>query len=578
MSKNNTLLKKLKLENFKCYQNTTINFKSTSIIVGENNAGKSCLIEALRIVSRAAHQFKSRTYIDVPSDFELQYYAKGFSIDVKKLKIDLSSIIYFYTGAKYAKIIAYFNDKSRIEIYLNDNKAFAIIYDQDGINVKSRSQAAHLEMHKIGILPQIGPIRENEKYISDETVINDKDTYLSSLHFRNEIYLWKREYFEDFKNKAEKTWSGLKIEKIDFIPVVNEYINLFVEDNRFTAEIGKMGNGLQMWLQIIWFLARSKDCEVIILDEPDVYMHPDMQRKIVELVQSEFPQVIIATHSTEIISRVSPDNILEINKSDKTMHYASDSESVQKIIDDIGSIYNLSLLNIGRQRRCLFVEGKDADFLNRINERLFGKRLDIPIFTYGGFCNISRLYGASNLFYKETHDQIKCYALADKDYRDERIVDVIISEAIENKLNLHIWKKKEIENYLLIPSVLYSFIPKNKEITYEAFCEDLNEILDRHKDLVFDSYSSQYRNDSKNLSGSQWDNAKCNASAREYLMAHWTDLEDKLSLVCGKDFLGEVFDYFKSNYNVSLSSKKIIDCITKDNISKEMLDFLSMIN
>ncbi len=112
-----------------------------------------------------------------------------------------------------------------------------IIYDQNGINVKSRSQATRLEIHKIGILPQIGPIRENEKYISNETVINDKDTYLSSLHFRNEIYLWKHEYFEDFKDKAEKTWSGLKIEKIDFIPVVNEYINLFVEDNRFTAEI-----------------------------------------------------------------------------------------------------------------------------------------------------------------------------------------------------------------------------------------------------------------------------------------------------------------------------------------------------
>ena len=38
------LLKKLQLENFKCYQKATINFKELSIIVGENNAGKSCLI------------------------------------------------------------------------------------------------------------------------------------------------------------------------------------------------------------------------------------------------------------------------------------------------------------------------------------------------------------------------------------------------------------------------------------------------------------------------------------------------------------------------------------------------------
>ena len=44
-------------------------------------------------------------------------------------------------------------------------------------------------------------------------------------------------------------------------------LGLFVVDNRFTAEIGKMGSGLQMWLQIMWFLARSKDCNLIILNK-----------------------------------------------------------------------------------------------------------------------------------------------------------------------------------------------------------------------------------------------------------------------------------------------------------------------
>ncbi len=48
------LLKKLELENFKCYQRASIPFKDLAIIVGANNAGKSCLIESLRLVSKVA--------------------------------------------------------------------------------------------------------------------------------------------------------------------------------------------------------------------------------------------------------------------------------------------------------------------------------------------------------------------------------------------------------------------------------------------------------------------------------------------------------------------------------------------
>ena len=110
----NILLKKLQLENFKCYKKATINFKEISIIVGENNAGKSCLIEALRLVSKAAQGSKKRVYVAPPNEFDLPAVIKGFPLDTQKLKIDLGIIIYFYNQAKYAKIIATFNEKSRI--------------------------------------------------------------------------------------------------------------------------------------------------------------------------------------------------------------------------------------------------------------------------------------------------------------------------------------------------------------------------------------------------------------------------------------------------------------------------------
>jgi hypothetical protein len=568
-------LKKLQLENFKCYKKATIPFKKLSIILGENNAGKSCLIEALRLVSKAAQISRKRVYCPAPISFELPANIRGFKIDTRKLKIDLKIIIYYYQSSQYAKITAFFENKAKIEIYLNASDAFAVLYNSEGKNIKSKQQAEKLGLDSMAILPQIGPIKVEEKLLSYDTVYGDKDTYLSSLHFRNEIWMWRQEYFEEFKRDSEDSWNGLCVDPIEYDIANSDYISLLVKDNGFTAEIGEMGNGLQMWLQIMWFLARSKNCKLIILDEPDVYMHSDMQRKILELVKSRFEQIIIATHSLEIISRVDPDNILEINKKDKTMHYATDSLSAQKIIDDIGGVQNLALLNLGRVRKCLFVEGKDLKYLNSFNEILYGKQLEVPTISFGGFNNISRVYGTSNLFFSETTNQIKCYALADKDYRDLKIIEKVKNEANDEHLNLHIWHRKEIENYLIIPEILFKLIPNTYGITYDKFLLQLETLLDEQRDKVFDAYANQYRIDCKELDhGQQWDIATCNQYARNYLKEHWNNINDKISMVGGKDFLSVLITYYKENFRVTLTIKKIMNELTTEMIPIELIQFL----
>lgn len=572
-------LKKLHLENFKCYKKATISFKKLTVIVGENNAGKSCLVESLRLVSKAAQNSRRKIYKSAPEELQLPATVKGFYIDTQKLKIDLRIIIYYYKSSDYAKIEAVFSNKSKIEIYLNQQYAFAVLYNGEGKIIKSKQQAEFVGFDSIGILPQIGPIRENEKLLGEETVKEDKDTYLSSLHFRNEILLWKDSYFEEFKLISESSWHGLSIKPIDYNFSESEYVNLWVMDNGFTAEIGKMGSGLQLWLQIMWFLARTNGCKLIILDEPDIYMHSDMQRKVLEIVKNRYEQVIIATHSLEIISRVDPENILEINKKDKTMHYATDSKSVQKIIDDIGGVQNLSLINLGRARKCLFVEGdEDIKYLNTLNEILFGKQLDIPIIPYGGFYKISQIYGVANLFYSETKNQIKCYALADKDFRDDRIIEKVKHNAEKEHLLLHIWDRKEIENYFIIPEVLFEFIPKEYNISYDKFLLQLEELLQHQYDDVFDSYAAQYRNDSKELCGEQWETSTCNKKAREYLNSHWNTLNDKISLVYGKNFFHSLSTFFKDKYKTYISITKVLKTIPSKLIPIEMKLFLENLN
>jgi predicted ATPase len=124
-----------------------------------------------------------------------------------------------------------------------------------------------------------------------------------------------------------------------------------VQDYDFVSEVGWMGHGLQMWLQIMWFLARVSESETIILDEPDVYMHPDLQRKLIRFLIGRYKQVIIATHSVEIIAEVEPENILIIDKQKRRSNYANKLPSVQKIQLEAFTICNW--LNCQRQENYL---------------------------------------------------------------------------------------------------------------------------------------------------------------------------------------------------------------------------------
>ena len=84
-----------------------------------------------------------------------------------------------------------------------------------------------------------------------------------------------------------------------------------------------MGHGLQMWLQTMWFLVQAKGSQTVILDEPDVYMHPDLQRKLVKTVQRSGQQLLLTTHSVEIMSEVAPENILVIDGARRSSAFAT---------------------------------------------------------------------------------------------------------------------------------------------------------------------------------------------------------------------------------------------------------------
>lgn len=569
------MIKEVQFENYRCFEKSKINYKDLVVVVGKNNAGKSSMIEALRMIAFVSRKCVQTTYKDAPWGLGLSAREKGIRIDTDKLKIDLRGVVYLYEDT-IAKINAVFDDGCKISILANKDMAFAFLYTPDGKNIKTKAKANEYSFGNIGILPQIGLIKENEKLLSEDTIINYKETYLSSRHFRNEILMYRSEYWRDFKKLAEESWENLYIEELVYNFADSENIRLMVSDNRFLGEIGVMGSGLQMWLQIIWFICRSKNCETIILDEPDVYMHPDLQRRLLYMVKKMYKQVIIATHSVEIISEVLPKNIVMIAKHSRTMNYANNLTAVQNIVDNIGGVQNLSLIRIGLRKKCLFVEGKDIKMLSKLYDKLYPDSDNIlstlPVIELHGFANLQEAFGASKLFFTETNGGIISICILDRDYYPDELLQKKLEMAEENHLCLHIWQKKEIENYIIIPTAIFR-ITKQKIENYNCFLHEFEKIVDEYKDEVTDQIAQHIFENDRSLAM-----PTCNEQARKIINQRWICLDNKLAMVCGKDLIKKINHWMRKKYNISCSIDKIIRELQPEEINCEIVKVFELIS
>ena len=573
------MIRKIRIENYRCFEVLTVDLRDLTILVGKNNAGKSTLIEVLRITSIVAGRCINLNFKKSPSWLDMQPMYLGVSPSIHNLEISTKNLFYHYGDAP-SKITVTFSNKVRLEIYVGEGaEIFALIYNQKNELVKSKHQARQLNLRAVNILPQISPLQREESTLKRQTVLSGEDTYLASRHFRNQI---RYDYgnFQNFREMAEYSWRGLAIRELGGRSTFEGgNLSLIVSDGGFAAEIGWMGHGLQMWLQTIWFLSRSSDDSTIILDEPDVYMHADLQRKLIRLIKNKYKQIIIATHSVEIMAEVEAENILPVDSKQKKLSYAHHTPMVQEIIENIGSVHNLEIARIFMNKKFLIVEGDsdDTKILGILHDILFPNSHEpidtIPKTFVEGWGGWQRVIGSNKVF-RDTKLQIMTYCFLDSDYHLEEEKENRYKEAEENSINLHIWKKKEIENYVISANIIHRTILKEDPDT-KASLEDIEKIIDvevdKLKEEVTDDFATEIQSKSKGIAVKT-----ANKKAREIIESDWE--EKKLSLVPGKKMISALSRICHKKYHVSFNQFKLARNMLKSEIDEEVTDVLKKLN
>lgn len=569
------MLSSLKLTNFRCFTDHNIDLQQHSVIVGSNNAGKTTIAEALRLVSIVTSRYTTLAYHDVPDWLSVPRRYSGCRPSITGLQIRSDTIFHRY-GDPPARIVATFPSVATIDIYIGpEAKLYTIIATASGDIVRNKGQARKLNLPTVAILPQVGPLQRSETLLDPDYVRRSQSSYLAPLHFRNQLLAADTSEWEDFKNIVEDTWPGLQIRDLHHNTESN-LLTLEVRDRDFVAEVGVMGHGLQMWMQTMWFLARSSRINTIILDEPDVYMHPDLQRRLIRFLRRRFRQTIVTTHSTEIMTEVDHSSIVLVDRRRANSRRVTTLPGLQALVDRVGSVHNIHLTRMWSARRFLIVEGKDLKLLKLIQDVLFHDSEtpfdSLPNMQVHGWGGWNWAIGSRMLLKNAADEAIKVMCIFDSDYHTPDQIKKRKLEAVDKGVWLHVWSRKEIENYFLVPKTIARVIADTAGNRTE--CPTSQEVADRlqHEanalmENVLDAYAQEFI--AENRKGGV---PQANRRARELIKVKEAHDSGRLGIVSGKDVFARISDWSQSEFGVSVSAVRVARSMHQDEIPRELYD------
>jgi predicted ATP-dependent endonuclease of OLD family len=218
------------------------------------------------------------------------------------------------------------------------------------------------------------------------------------------------------------------------------------------------GDGIQIWLQILYHVYRTRDRDTVILDEPEVYLHPDLQRKLVQMLDETGRQIVVATHSSEVVAEADPKLVSLIERGQKRARRADESSDLEVLSKALGTAFNLRLAKALRSRTALFVEGKDMAILRQLAKTLgmtaLATERGVTVIPLEGYTRSVQVRPFAWLCRSLLPEAIKIFVVLDHDYRPPSVSKEVETEFAAEDIVAHVWRRKELESYLLTPPVI----------------------------------------------------------------------------------------------------------------------------
>ena len=385
-------IKRITIEGFKKYSAFQVNFNEhMNILVGENEAGKSTILEALRTVLNQQYRTSEKAVLrDLFNAEKVAAFLENPSIKtlpriVIEVELELDprqkNAEYFY-GEVYGE------RKHQPEKY---GICFECKFDEelgDGLDESIREGKIPYEYYSLTWTTfanrSYQMVKRPINFITIDTTNNGTS---ASFNYYNKA-LFTSKYDEGMRTKAKNLFR----EKLDQafeqigLPVIDEKRKFGVDGKKVVLEtvlsvyedsiaLENRGSGMESLIKTKIALDRKSGLDVIMIEEPENHLSFTTLRKMLQEIsgKQETSQIIVATHNNMIASRLNLNNVLWITDKEARSLKIVNKEVAEFFVKADDNAFLQLLLS----KKAILVEGATEFLLvPYFYEKLTGKTIE----------------------------------------------------------------------------------------------------------------------------------------------------------------------------------------------------------
>lgn len=528
----------LSIENFKSIHHMHIhNIENALILVGQNNTGKTTVLDALRAVSG--------DYSISPDDFEEDGSNIEVTVSLEFSKEDLELLRKNGIVSKYRKKDSWMQDfRKKLPSFSEGILTFTMSANRDG-RIRYTDGLKKHNPYLLEVFPRIYYVdteRRLEQLQSDLLLLQE-DALLQRMRsgccmfnqakpcnycfscigliqqkrpeeldvFETAKLLDYKLYqlnLDEFARKVNKNFhknGGREEILYSMNRNVEQMLHVTTEiwnpAQNLTRPISRMGKGMRCMylfslLEAYTEIEKRLPC-IIMIEDPEIFLHPRLQKVSGEILYrlSRKNQVIFTTHSPNLLPNFNSRQIRQVYIRDDGSSDVRDRTDISAILDDLGYTAG-DLMNVNF---VFIVEGRqDKSRLPLLLQKYYSELYDgqgnlsrVAIITTNSCTNIKTYANLKYMNQIYLRDQFLMIRDGDgKDpvvlgrqlcrYYEERSLEDMDKLPRVRPENVLILKYYSFENYFLNPRIMAQLgVIPSEEAFYEIFLEKWNEYLYR---------------------------------------------------------------------------------------------------
>ena len=450
------MITRAEFHRFRGFERLAADLAPSAYVVGPNSAGKSTVLEAIALAERCRQRARrQRPQFDARHRGELR---RAYALPPMDDDTDGEDPIRYDFGTAEATVVVRWETGASLHIVWPEQDRDAeegFFYLQGPGDVTVRQPDVGSWFSTITVLPVVMPLDRVEELKDAAYIRRHSWTRLASRHFRNHALRMERDgEWGEFKTFAEPWLPEIQLLDVVFNASANRLGIFYAEPgSRIPKELAWAGDGFQIWVQLLWHLYRARDTDTVVLDEPEVYLHPDLQRRLVRLLDSMSAQVILATHSTDVVAEAPADAILWVDRRDGRARRAKSKAALSALTATLGSSYNLHLARATRTRVVLATDCQDLRVLRALARQVGALGVaDESRVSLVQMQDIARWAGTEHIgqmLRDALTPTIPAVVLLQGGQRPSAGDDTLRQQLSAQNNTVMIWRRAELENYLL---------------------------------------------------------------------------------------------------------------------------------